>query len=80
MRLAKSRAVIDRLSMICKALLSVKIKKPRLCQYDSRMRHINVDKSYWEKARRELYKNAMSYIEEIPEATSHKKAAVRSHL
>ena len=41
------------------------------------------DKAYRKKAKRELYKNATSYIELILEATSHKTAAVQpftSHL
>ena len=40
------------------------------------MHHIDVDKAYREKARRELYKNATGYIELILEATSYKTAAV----
>ena len=44
---------------------------------------MDADKAYRESARREFHKNATSYIEQILEATSHKKAAVRpptSHL
>ena len=47
------------------------------------MHYVNADKVYREKARQELHKNATSYTEQILEATSHKKAAVRpptSHL
>ena len=40
------------------------------------MHHMDADKAYREKARRELYKNATNYIEQILEATSHKTAAV----
>ena len=44
---------------------------------------MDADLAYKEKVRRELHKNATSYIEQILEATSHKIAAVRppaSHL
>ena len=34
------------------------------------MHHMDADKTYWEKARQEVHKNAMSYIEQILEATS----------
>ena len=47
------------------------------------MHHMDADKSPWEKARRELHKNAMSYTKQILEATSHKTIAVwprTSHL
>ena len=37
------------------------------------MHHKDSDKTY----RRELYKNATSYIEQIPEATPHETTAVR---
>ena len=39
--------------------------------------HMDADKGYREKPRLQLHKNASSYIEQILEATSHKKAAVR---
>ena len=39
---------------------------------------MDADKVLGEKARQELHKNAMSYIEQILEATSPKVAAVRS--
>ena len=39
---------------------------------------MDTDYAYWEKARRELHKNATNYIEQILEATSLKTAAVRS--
>ena len=44
---------------------------------------MDADKVYRERARQEVQKNAISYIEQILEATSHKTAAVRpptSHL
>ena len=41
------------------------------------MHHMDTDKAYKEKARQELHKNAMSYIEQILEATSYKTAAVK---
>ena len=44
---------------------------------------MDADKGYREKVRWEWYKNAVSYIEQILEVTSHKTAAVRpptSHL
>ena len=44
---------------------------------------MDADKTHIEKARWELHKNAMSYIEQILEATLHETAAVRpltSHL
>ena len=42
-----------------------------------RMHHINADKTYWEKARRELHKNTMNYVEQILEATLYKTTAVQ---
>ena len=47
------------------------------------MYHMDANKTYWEKARWELHKNALSYLEQIQEATSHETSAVRpltSHL
>ena len=41
------------------------------------MEHMDADKTYREKVSRELHKNATSYIEQILEVTSHKKAAVK---
>ena len=41
------------------------------------MHHVDANTAYREKARRELPKNATSYIEQILEATSHKIAPVR---
>ena len=60
--LANEWTAIDRLSVIWKSDLSDKIK-----------RYV-----YNEKARRELHENAMSYVEQILEATSHKTAPVRA--
>ena len=47
------------------------------------MHHMDADKTHREKARRELHKNATSYIEQILEATPHETTPVRlltSHL
>ena len=47
------------------------------------MHHVDTDKTYWEKVRRELRKNAISYIKQILEASPHETTAVRpliSHL
>ena len=41
------------------------------------MHHMNIDEIYREKARVELHKNAMSYIEQILEATPHKTTAIQ---
>ena len=44
---------------------------------------MDIDEVYMEKARQELQKNAMSYIKQILEATSHKTVVVwppSSHL
>ena len=44
---------------------------------------VHTDKAYGVKARRELHKNALSYVEQILEATSFETTAVRtpnSHL
>ena len=38
-----------------------------------RMHHIDADKTYKEKASRELHKNVTCYIEQVPEETHHKK-------
>ena len=37
---------------------------------------MDADKTYWEKTRRELHKDATSYIEQIPEVTLHETATV----
>ena len=45
--------------------------------------HMDTDKTYREKARWELHRIALSYIEQILESTPHKTAAVpplTSHL
>ena len=42
------------------------------------MDHMDADKTYREKARLELHKNATSYTEQILEATPHKTATVLS--
>ena len=42
------------------------------------MHHMDADKAYREKARQELHKNAVSYVEQILEAASHETAAIRS--
>ena len=47
------------------------------------MHHTDTNKTYIEKAIKELHKNATSYIEQIQEETVHKMAVVRpstSHL
>ena len=47
------------------------------------MHRMKDDKTHWEKARWELYKNFTSYIEQILEETPHKTTAVlslNSHL
>ena len=41
------------------------------------MHHIDADKVYREKAKRELHKSTTSYTEQIREATSQETAAVR---
>ena len=47
------------------------------------MHHMDADKAYREKDWWELVKNAISYIEQILDPTSHETAAIRalnSHL
>ena len=83
MHLAKARTAIDKLSIIWKSDLSDKIKRNFFQVAVVSMHHMDADKSYTEKAKQELQKNATSYIEQILEVTSHKTAAVRppiSHL
>ena len=41
------------------------------------MHYLDANKTYGEKAWRQLHKNAGSNIEQVLEATSHKKAAAR---
>ena len=41
------------------------------------MHHMDADMAHGEKAWRQLYKDATSYIKQILEPTSHKRAAVR---
>ena len=73
---------MDRLSIRWKSDLSDKIKRDFFqaagVNTILRMHHIDADKTYWEKARQELHKNATSYIELILEATPHETATVRS--
>ena len=88
MLLAKVWTAIDRLSAIWKYDLSNKMKQDffqaavmSILLY--RCTPMDVDKTYREKARQELHKNAMSYIEQILEATPHDTLAVwllASHL
>ena len=40
------------------------------------MHHMDADETYREIARQELHKDAMSYIEQILEATSHESIVV----
>ena len=68
MRLAKAWNAIDTLSIISKSLTSSSCVNSTIW-----MHHMEADKAYGEKARRELHKNAMSYIEQILEGTYHKK-------
>ena len=47
------------------------------------MHHMDADKTHWEKARRELQKNVMSYFEQTLKTTAHETTAVlplTSHL
>ena len=81
MLLVKTLTAINKLSIIWKSDLSDKIKRDffqaavvSIPLY--RLYHINADKAYREKVRRELHKNATSYIEQILEAISHKTATV----
>ena len=41
------------------------------------MHHMNNIKMYWEKSKRELHKNATSYMEHILKETSHERAALQ---
>ena len=41
------------------------------------MHYMDANKTAEEKARRQLYKNAASNIEQVPEATPHKAPTVR---
>ena len=41
------------------------------------MNHMDADKTYWEKARRELHKKATSPIEQILEAISLKNSSCK---
>ena len=41
------------------------------------MHHMDADKTYREKTRREWHKNATSYTEQTLEATLHKTTSVR---
>ena len=45
--------------------------KERSCQFTIRVHYMNLDKAYRENTRRELLKNATSYIEQMLKATSH---------
>ena len=42
------------------------------------MHHMDAEKAHREKAWRQLHKNATNHIEQIPEATPHKTAGIRS--
>ena len=44
------------------------------------MHHMDADEVYAEKAWRQLHKNVVSCIEQLPEAASHKAAAVRTPI
>ena len=77
MRLGKAWTTIDRLLIIWKSDLSDKLKR-NFFQATVEMYNMDANKTCWEKTRRELHKNATSYIGKIQEATSYETTAVWS--
>ena len=80
MRLALAWTVINRLSVIWKSNLTDKIKQffPSSCRIDTIvwMHKMDANKTYGEKAWRQLHKNAATNIEHVLEATPHRTAAL----
>ena len=76
MRLMKARSVIDRLSIINKYGLSDKIKLD-FSEIRLQMQDVDSDKTYWEKGKRKLEKNAWRYIWQILEATLYETTVVQ---
>ena len=77
-RLSKAGSTINRPSVIWKSDIFDKTNCifPSCCRVHTTvwMNHLDADTAYWEKAWRQLYKDAMSYIKTIPEATAQKIA------
>ena len=76
-RLAKAWTAMDRLSVVWKSDLTDKIKRSSRVDTDIWMHYIDADKTYGEKAWRQLHKNAAGNIEQVLEAALYKAAAVR---
>ena len=81
-RLAQERTALGRLSVIWKSDLADE-KKTQFLQSSSRidttvwMHYMDANKTYGEKARLRLHKNAVSNNEKVLEAAPTKKSAVR---
>ena len=81
-QVAKTWTAIDRLSDISKSYRTDKIKHvffPSSGRVNIAiwMHHMDANKTYGEKALCQLHKKAVSYIEQVLEATPYKTAAVR---
>ena len=78
--LAKAWTAIDWLSIIWKSDLTYKIKQFLLSSSHVNtaiwMHYMDTNKTYGEKAWRQLHKNAVSNIEQVMEVAPHKAAAV----
>ena len=79
-RLAKAWTAIDRLSVIWKSDLTDKIEHifPSCGRIDTAiwMHYIDANKTYGERAWRQLHKNAASNIKQVPKTKLHKPAAI----
>ena len=83
MHLAKAWTAIDSLSELSDRIKGNFFPSSGCVNSTIWMHRIDANKAYREKARRELHKNATSKMEQILEATSHKRVAIRpltSHL
>ena len=81
-QLAKEWTAMDSFSVIWKSDLTDKIKRsffPSSGRVDTViwLHNMDANKTYGEKAWRQLHKNAASNIKQVLEATSHKRAAIR---
>ena len=71
-RLAKAWIAIDSLSVIWKSGLTDKMKRSGRVNIAIWMHYMDANKTYGEKAGRQLHKNRASNIEQVVEATPHK--------
>ena len=76
-RLTKAWTAINRISIIWKSDLTDKMKRSGRIDTAIWMHYMDSNKTAGEEARRQLYKNAASNLEQVLAATPHKTPTVR---